>query len=63
MAKKEKPSNLKVSEYKLTDDKNPDQTLQSVPTIKVSELKDLDMLNEIINEMGDDRNNLSVVIR
>src|SRR5436190_11566675 len=58
MAKKEKPSNLKVSEYKLTDDKNAGQMLQSVPTIKVSEVKDLDMLNEIINEMGDDRNNI-----
>jgi len=58
MAKKEKPSNLKVSEYKLTDDNNASQTLQSVPTIKVSEVKDLDVLNEIINEMGDDRNNI-----
>ncbi len=32
--------------------------LQSVPTIKVNETKDLDALNEIINEMGDDRNNI-----
>ena len=58
MAKKEKPSNLKVSEYKLTDDSNVSQILQSVPTIKVNEVKDLDVLNEIINEMGDDRNNI-----
>ena len=58
MAKKEKPSNLKVSEYKLTDNSNASQMLQSVPTIKVSEVKDLDVLNEIINEMGDDRNNI-----
>ena len=34
------------------------QLLQSVPTIKVSETKDLDALNEIINEIGDDRNNI-----
>jgi HAMP domain-containing protein/signal transduction histidine kinase/CheY-like chemotaxis protein len=58
MAKKEKPSNLKISEYKLTDDSNASQMLQSVPTIKVNEVKDLDVLNEIINEMGDDRNNI-----
>jgi CheY-like chemotaxis protein len=32
--------------------------LQSVPTIKVNDTKDLDALNEIINEMGDDRNNI-----
>jgi hypothetical protein len=29
-----------------------------VPTIKVSDTKDLDALNEIINEVGDDRNNI-----
>ncbi|MEP7377112.1 MAG: HAMP domain-containing protein [Chitinophagaceae bacterium] len=57
MAKKEK-QNLQASEYKLTDDSGANQKLQSVPTIKVSEVKDLDMLNEIINEMGDDRNNI-----
>jgi CheY-like chemotaxis protein len=32
--------------------------IQSVPTIKVAEAKDLDALNEIINEIGDDRNNI-----
>ena len=35
---------------------NDDVALQSVPTIKVSD--DLDVLNEIINDVGDDRNNI-----
>jgi HAMP domain-containing protein/signal transduction histidine kinase/CheY-like chemotaxis protein len=56
-AKREKPSILQVSEYKLADGV-PDAVIQSVPTIKVSETKDLDALNEIINEVGDDRNNI-----
>jgi len=56
-AKREKPSNLKVSEYKLAEGVA-DALIQSVPTIKVSETKDLDALNEIINEVGDDRNNI-----
>ena len=29
-----------------------------MPTIKVAETKDLESLNEIINEVGDDRNNI-----
>jgi signal transduction histidine kinase/DNA-binding response OmpR family regulator/HAMP domain-containing protein len=58
IAKREKPSNLKVSEYKLAEGTEPNKMLQSVPTIKVSETKDLDALNEIINETGDDRNNI-----
>ncbi|HYC40128.1 MAG TPA: HAMP domain-containing protein [Chitinophagaceae bacterium] len=58
VAKKEKQSSLKVSEYKLAEDDSSHTNLQSVPTIKVSETKDLDALNEIINEMGDDRNNI-----
>ena len=56
--RREKPTSLKVSEYKLaesSDDMN-DVALQSVPTIKVSD--DLDVLNEIINKVGDDRNNI-----
>jgi signal transduction histidine kinase/CheY-like chemotaxis protein/HAMP domain-containing protein len=58
VTKKEKHSNLKVSEYKLEDTAD-DVAIQSVPTIKVaSETKDLDVLNEIINEIGDDRNNI-----
>src|SRR6186713_2215452 len=56
-AKREKQTNLKISEYKLADG-IADAAIQSVPTIKVSETKDLDALNEIINEIGDDRNNI-----
>jgi HAMP domain-containing protein/signal transduction histidine kinase/CheY-like chemotaxis protein len=56
-AKREKQTNLQVSEYKLAPGIT-DTAIQSVPTIKVSETKDLDALNEIINEVGDDRNNI-----
>ncbi len=56
-AKREKPSILQVSEYKLAEGVA-DAAIQSVPTVKVSETKDLDALNEIINEVGDDRNNI-----
>jgi HAMP domain-containing protein/signal transduction histidine kinase/CheY-like chemotaxis protein len=56
-AKREKQSNLQVSEYKLAEGVT-DAAIQSVPTIKVSETKDLDAINEIINEVGDDRNNI-----
>jgi HAMP domain-containing protein/signal transduction histidine kinase/DNA-binding response OmpR family regulator len=57
LVRKEKQSNLNltVSEYKLAEGA---EMLQSVPTIKVSETKDLDALNEIINDMGDDRTNI-----
>src|SRR6187397_1485342 len=55
--KREKQTNLKISEYKLADGVA-DAAIQSVPTIKVSETKDLYALNEIINEVGDDRNNI-----
>src|SRR5690606_6790513 len=55
--KKEKQSSLKVSEYKLSETTD-DVAIQSVPTIKVTEVKDLDPLNEIINEVGDDRTNI-----
>jgi len=51
-------TSLKASEYKLYETSN-DQVLQSVPTVKVNEAKDLDGLNEIINEIGDDRNNIT----
>ncbi|HEU4860159.1 MAG TPA: response regulator, partial [Chitinophagaceae bacterium] len=56
-AKREKQTNLQISEYKLAPGIT-DAAIQSVPTIKVSETKDLDALNEIINEVGDDRNNV-----
>jgi CheY-like chemotaxis protein/two-component sensor histidine kinase len=58
IARKEKQSTLKASEYKLAEGDITDSALQSVPTIKVNELKELDALNEIINEIGDDRNNI-----
>ncbi|MBC7948843.1 MAG: response regulator, partial [Chitinophagaceae bacterium] len=54
--KKEKQSSLTMTEYKLAEGSATNSILQSVPTIKVNETKDLDALNEIINEMGDDRN-------
>jgi HAMP domain-containing protein/signal transduction histidine kinase/DNA-binding response OmpR family regulator len=57
MVKKEKQSSLTISEYKLTEGGD-DIAIQSVPTIKVAEAKEMDVLNEIINEVGDDRNNI-----
>ncbi len=57
VVKKEKQSSLTVTEYKLAES-NDNLTIQSVPTIKVAETKDLESLNEIINEVGDDRNNI-----
>jgi signal transduction histidine kinase/CheY-like chemotaxis protein/HAMP domain-containing protein len=57
LVKLEKQSNLKLSEYELAhnDEK---LNIQSVPTIKISEPKELEVLNEILNESGDDRNNI-----
>ncbi|HEY6977467.1 MAG TPA: HAMP domain-containing protein, partial [Chitinophagaceae bacterium] len=57
IVKKEKQTSLTISEYKLAETSD-NVTIQSVPTIKVAETKDLDALNEIINEVGDDRNNI-----
>jgi len=56
--RREKQSSRKVSEYMLAESSGSrdDVALQSVPTIKVSD--DLDVLNEIINDVGDDRNNI-----
>jgi len=55
---KEKPSTLKAGEYKLEES---DDTLaiRSVPTIRAAELRDLEGLNEIINETGDDRTHIA----
>jgi CheY-like chemotaxis protein len=55
---KEKPSTLKAGEYKLEES---DDTLaiRSVPTIRSAELRDLEGLNEIINETGDDRTHIA----
>ncbi len=58
IGKREKQSILKVSEYKLAESNNPDAIFHSVPTIKVNDTKDLEALNEIINDTGDDRNNI-----
>ncbi len=55
--KKEKQSSLTVSEYKLMEGSD-EMAIHSVPTVKVTEVKDLDPLNEIINEVGDDRTNI-----
>jgi CheY-like chemotaxis protein len=57
MVKKEKQTSLTITEYKLAEISD-NVTIQSVPTIKVAETKDLESLNEIINEVGDDRNNI-----
>jgi CheY-like chemotaxis protein len=56
--RREKQSSRKISEYMLAEssDNSNAVALQSVPTIKVSD--DLDVLNEIINDVGDDRNNI-----
>jgi HAMP domain-containing protein/signal transduction histidine kinase/DNA-binding response OmpR family regulator len=59
MVKKEKQSSLTVSEYKLSETTSDDVAIESVPTIKVAtDVKDLNVLNEIINDVGDDRNNI-----
>src|SRR4051812_48762142 len=50
LVKKEKGSSLTVvSEYKLSETTD-EVAIQSVPTVKVAETKDLELLNEIINE-------------
>jgi HAMP domain-containing protein/signal transduction histidine kinase/DNA-binding response OmpR family regulator len=51
ITKKEKRAGI----YKLTESIAADI---SMPAIRVNETKDLDGLNEIINEIGDDRNNI-----
>jgi HAMP domain-containing protein/signal transduction histidine kinase/CheY-like chemotaxis protein len=55
--KKEKQSSLTISEYKLDNDGS--TSIQSVPTIKLPEVRDIEAINEIINEMGDDRNSIT----
>jgi HAMP domain-containing protein/signal transduction histidine kinase/DNA-binding response OmpR family regulator len=56
LVKKEKQSSLTVSEYKLPE--SDELAIQSVPTVKVAEVKDMEGLNEILNEAGDDRNTI-----
>ena len=56
--KKEKQSSLVISEYELAqgDDQG---AIQTVQTVKLPDVRDLSEMNEIINEVGDDRNNIS----
>ncbi|RYZ23956.1 MAG: response regulator, partial [Chitinophagaceae bacterium] len=54
--KKEKPSSLTISEYEVSHDDEDGMTIQTVPTVKLPETRDLEVFNEIINETGDDRN-------
>jgi len=57
--KKEKQSNLlKVGEYKLSEGDD-SAVIQSVPTVKTADTRDLEGLNEIINEIGDDRTHIT----
>jgi CheY-like chemotaxis protein/nitrogen-specific signal transduction histidine kinase len=56
--KKEKQSSLTAGEYKLTE-AGDISIIHSVPTIKAAELRDLEGLNEIINETGDDRTHVT----
>ena len=51
--KKEKQSSLTVAEYKL--DTADTTAIYSVPTVKLPD-RDLEAVNELINEVGDDRN-------
>src|SRR5690606_17105942 len=56
LVKKEKQSILTISEYEIAQDG--EAAIKSVQTVKLPE-RDLDNVNEIINEAGDDRNNIS----
>ncbi|RYD58027.1 MAG: response regulator [Sphingobacteriales bacterium] len=56
LVKKEKQSTLAISEYELAQN-DEKLAIQSVPTVKIE--RDLEGLNEIINEKGDDRNNIT----
>jgi HAMP domain-containing protein/signal transduction histidine kinase/CheY-like chemotaxis protein len=55
--KREKQSSLTVGQYQLPEGYDA-SLIQSLPTVKVPETKDLDGLNEIINEIGDDRTHI-----
>jgi HAMP domain-containing protein/signal transduction histidine kinase/DNA-binding response OmpR family regulator len=56
LVKREKLSTLTISEYELTQDVE-GTAIRSVQTVKLPERTDLEVVNEIINEAGDDRNN------
>jgi signal transduction histidine kinase/DNA-binding response OmpR family regulator/HAMP domain-containing protein len=53
--KKEKQSSLTISEYTLAHDSD-GGIIHSVPTVKLPDTRDLEVMSEIINETGDDRN-------
>ena len=56
LVKKEKPSSLVISEYELAQN-DEKIAIQTVPTTKLPD-RDMEGVNEIINETGDDRNNI-----
>src|SRR5690606_2215232 len=56
LVKREKQSTLTISEYEIAQDG--EAAIKSVQTVKLPE-RDLDGVNEIINEAGDDRNNIT----
>ncbi|KAA2240960.1 response regulator [Chitinophaga agrisoli] len=56
--KKEKPSNRTAVQYTLTEGGEA-VSFQSVTTIKTADTRDLEGLNEIINETGDDRTHIT----
>jgi len=55
--KEEKQSSLTISGYKLAEN-DEKLAIQSVPAIKIPGTKDVKVFNEVINETGDDRNNI-----
>jgi HAMP domain-containing protein/signal transduction histidine kinase/CheY-like chemotaxis protein len=56
LVKKDKPNTLVLSEYEVAQN-DEKLSIQTVPTVKLPE-RDLEGVNEIINNTGDDRNNI-----
>ncbi|HXS36801.1 MAG TPA: HAMP domain-containing protein [Flavipsychrobacter sp.] len=56
LVKKDKQSSLVISQYELAQN-DEKISIQTVPTVKFPE-RDLEGINEIINQSGDDRNNV-----
>jgi CheY-like chemotaxis protein len=56
--KKEKQSSLTISEYKVASDNDESSNPSDRAYREASGCKDLEVINEIINETGDDRNNI-----
>ncbi len=57
LMKKDKQASLVLSEYEVAQN-DEKLSIQTVPTVKLPE-RDLDGINEIINTVGDDRNNIT----